>query len=119
MKIDLAGTRCRLLGTVLLYPGSFPPACRSAAVKPTASCPLALHRVGCHAHRVDFLGDIHGDEEIEYNFLAGNEGIPAWDNRLRKLQDEFCGAFLHTSPDFQLGNGYGAARACPSSRWRR
>ncbi|CAK0783250.1 hypothetical protein CVIRNUC_006449 [Coccomyxa viridis] len=56
---------------------------------------------------VDFLGDIHGDEEIEYNFLAGNEGIPAWDDRLRKLQDEFCSAFLHTSPDFQLGNGYG------------
>ena len=56
---------------------------------------------------MDFLGDIHGDEEIEYNFLAGNEGIPAWDDRLRKLQDEFCNAFLHTSPDFQLGNGYG------------
>jgi hypothetical protein len=53
------------------------------------------------------LGDIHGDEEIEYNFLAGNEGIPAWDDRLKRLQDEFCQAFLHTSPDFQLGNGYG------------
>jgi len=58
---------------------------------------------------VDFLADIHGDEEIEYNFLAGNEGIPAWDDRLKKLQDEFCKAFLHTSPDFQLGNGYGKA----------
>ena len=55
------------------------------------------------------MGDIHGDEEIEYNFLAGNEGIPAWDDRLKKLQDEFCKAFLHTSPDFQLGNGYGEA----------
>lgn len=58
---------------------------------------------------MDFLADIHGDEEIEYNFLAGNEGIPAWDDRLQKLQDEFCKAFLHTSPDFQLGNGYGKA----------
>lgn len=70
-----------------------------------------LCKLGSHASfrccRVDFLGDIHGDEEIEYNFLAGNEGIPAWDDRLRKLQDEFCNAFLHTSPDFQLGNGYG------------
>ncbi len=55
-------------------------------------------QVGC-----DFLADIHGDEEIEYNFLAGNEGIPAWDDRLKGLQDEFCRAFLHTSPDFQLG----------------
>jgi hypothetical protein len=35
--------------------------------------------------------------------LAGNEGIPAWDDRLKALQDEFCQAFLHTSPDFQLG----------------
>jgi hypothetical protein len=66
------------------------------AVK-TAAC---MQQVGC-----DFLADIHGDEEIEYNFLAGNEGIPAWDDRLKGLQDEFCQAFLHTSPDFQLGCG--------------
>lgn len=81
----------------------------------------------CDKCRVDFLGDIHGDEEIEYNFLAGNEGIPAWDDRLKKLQDEFCQAFLHTSPDFQLGNGYGTLHllcvcSVPSNRcmsWSR
>ena len=56
-----------------------------------------------HQEGLDFLADIHGDEEIEYNFLAGNEGIPAWDDRLKNLQTEFCSAFLHTSPDFQLG----------------
>ena len=55
------------------------------AVK-TAAC---MQQVGC-----DFLADIHGDEEIEYNFLAGNEGIPAWDARLKGLQAEFCPAFL-------------------------
>ncbi len=60
--------------------------------------PGGSRQVGC-----DFLADIHGDEEIEYNFLAGNEGIPAWDDRLKRLQDEFCQAFLHTSPDFQMG----------------
>ncbi len=60
--------------------------------------PGGTQQVGC-----DFLADIHGDEEIEYNFLAGNEGIPAWDDRLKGLQDEFCQAFLHTSPDFQMG----------------
>ena len=79
---------------------------------PIVSCLNAPHTGMLCTSRVDFLGDIHGDEEIEYNFLAGNEGIPAWDDRLRKLQDEFCSAFLHTSPDFQLGNGYGVASAC-------
>lgn len=69
--------------------------CETLAFK---KCVFWCCQVGC-----DFLADIHGDEEIEYNFLAGNEGIPAWDDRLKGLQDEFCKAFLHTSPDFQLG----------------
>ena len=67
-------------------------------------------KLACHEQEgLDFLADIHGDEEIEYNFLAGNEGIPAWDDRLKGLQDEFCAAFLHTSPDFQLGCARGLA----------
>ena len=68
------------------------------------ACGFQSIRMPCHPQEgCDFFADIHGDEEIEYNFLAGNEGIPAWDDRLKKLQDEFCSAFLHTSPDFQLG----------------
>ena len=31
---------------------------------------------------VDFFADIHGDEELPYNFISGSEGIPSWDDRL-------------------------------------
>ena len=31
---------------------------------------------------VDFLADVHGDEELPYNFIAGTEGIPSFDQRL-------------------------------------
>ena len=32
------------------------------------------HLENSHQEGLDFLADIHGDEEIENNFLAGNEG---------------------------------------------
>ena len=31
---------------------------------------------------VDFFADIHGDEELPYNFISGSEGIPKWSPRL-------------------------------------
>ena len=31
---------------------------------------------------VDFFADIHGDEELPYNFISGTEGIPSWSPRL-------------------------------------
>lgn len=34
----------------------------------------------------DLFVDVHGDEALPYNFIAGNEGIPAWDARLQGLQ---------------------------------
>lgn len=40
-----------------------------------------MEATGC-----DLFVDVHGDEELTYNFIAGNEGIPAWDERLEKLQ---------------------------------
>lgn len=32
----------------------------------------------------------------------GNEGIPAWDQRLEKLQHNFSAAYKRASPDFQV-----------------
>jgi murein tripeptide amidase MpaA len=55
---------------------------------------------------VDLFLDIHGDEEIPFNFLAGSEGIPSFGDRLRELQDAFCSAFVRASPDFQPKPGY-------------
>lgn len=57
--------------------------------------------VGC-----DLFLDIHGDEEIPFNFLAGSEGIPSFNERLRALQNTFSTAFVRASPDFQPKPGY-------------
>ena len=50
--------------------------------------------------------DIHGDEAIPYNFLAGAEGVPNFEERILKQQDDFKSAFLEISPDFQIEYGY-------------
>jgi len=50
--------------------------------------------------------DIHGDEDIPYNFLSGCEGIPSYDERHKALEDNFKSAFLKASPDFQTKHGY-------------
>ena len=47
------------------------------------------------------MADVHGDEELPYNFLAGSNGVPSWDERLAGLQKQFKQAFLRVSPDFQ------------------
>jgi len=60
-----------------------------------------MDAVGC-----DLFLDIHGDEEIPFNFLAGSEGIPSFNERLRELQNTFMTAFVRASPDFQPKNGY-------------
>lgn len=56
---------------------------------------------------VDFCLDVHGDEEIPYNFIAGAHGIPSWGPRLEELHDSFCAAYVRANPDFQLEHGYG------------
>lgn len=61
-----------------------------------------MKEVGC-----DLFIDVHGDEELTYNFIAGNEGIPSWDDRLKKLQSDFSAAYKRATPDFQNGFGYG------------
>jgi murein tripeptide amidase MpaA len=55
---------------------------------------------------VDLLLDVHGDEELPYNFVAGAEGIPGWSPRLSQLQSDFQAALLRASPDFQTEVGY-------------
>jgi murein tripeptide amidase MpaA len=55
---------------------------------------------------VDFAMDIHGDEAIAANFLAGFEGVPGWKQEQQDLFDAFSGALLRASPDFQTDKGY-------------
>ncbi|HEX8572525.1 MAG TPA: M14-type cytosolic carboxypeptidase [Allosphingosinicella sp.] len=59
---------------------------------------------------VDFAMDVHGDEAIPANFLAGFEGIPSWNPAQQKLFDRFSEELVRFSPDFQTRKGYEVAR---------
>ncbi len=55
---------------------------------------------------VELFLDVHGDEAIPYNFLAGCEGIPSYDEQQDARQQYFIEQFLLASPDFQTEHGY-------------
>ncbi|MBB4659266.1 M14 family metallopeptidase [Parvularcula dongshanensis] len=55
---------------------------------------------------LDFFFDVHGDEVIPNNFVAGAEGIPGWSDRLQSLQDRFKKEMVDRTPDFQTQEGY-------------
>jgi len=58
---------------------------------------------------VDFAMDVHGDEAIAANFLAGFEGIPSWNEGRQKLFDRFAEELVRITPDFQTKQGYEVA----------
>ena len=55
---------------------------------------------------VDMFLDVHGDEALPYNFVAGCEGIPAYDARHEDLEETFKAALLTATPEFQTKFGY-------------
>lgn len=54
----------------------------------------------------DFAMDVHGDEAIPANFLAGFEGIPSHSQSQQRLFDLFGETLERLSPDFQRQKGY-------------
>lgn len=58
----------------------------------------------------DFCLDVHGDEALPYNFLAGMMGIPSLSERQKTHQQVFSDALLKASPDFQTKYGYPDAK---------
>ncbi|NNJ71720.1 MAG: carboxypeptidase family protein [Enterobacterales bacterium] len=72
----------------------------------TRSPEVYLVREKMLATGVDMFLDIHGDEAIPYNFLAGCEGIPAYDAAFDAKQQRFIQDFLNATPDFQIKHGY-------------
>ena len=60
---------------------------------------------------VDFAMDVHGDEAIPANFLAGFEGIPSWTDALGEKFTRFGKELEAISPDFQTEKGYDKAAA--------
>ncbi|GGA74925.1 hypothetical protein GCM10011369_15980 [Neiella marina] len=55
---------------------------------------------------VDFCLDVHGDEALPYNFIAGAEGIPSWNEFKQQQLDHFQAELVKASPDFQTQFGY-------------
>ncbi|HEX8527558.1 M14 family metallopeptidase [Allosphingosinicella sp.] len=69
--------------------------------------PEVLHVLGeMERTGVDFAMDVHGDEAISANFLAGFEGIPSWKKEQQDVFDAFSKALVRISPDFQTEKGY-------------
>jgi murein tripeptide amidase MpaA len=58
---------------------------------------------------VDFAMDVHGDEAIPANFIAGFEGIPSWTDELGGKFARYRAILDRRSPDFQTKTGYPVA----------
>ncbi len=50
--------------------------------------------------------DIHGDESLPYNFVAGCEGNTNYSERLAMLENRFKEALMLATPEFQDVYGY-------------
>ncbi len=55
---------------------------------------------------VDYFLDVHGDEALPYNFIAGPDGVAGLDPRVLELQREYEAALARLCPDFQTERGY-------------
>ena len=50
---------------------------------------------------VDLMLDIHGDEELPYNFVVAAEGIPGYNDNRARMEKKFITHWMDTCPDFQ------------------
>lgn len=55
---------------------------------------------------VDLHLDVHGDEGLPYNFIAGGEGVPGFTPEDQHKLDAYKVALEAVSPDFQTLHGY-------------
>ncbi|MCO7222990.1 M14-type cytosolic carboxypeptidase [Pleionea sp. CnH1-48] len=55
---------------------------------------------------VDMFFDVHGDEGLPYNFVAGSEGIPSYNESLATAEKNFIERFKAATPEFQDEYGY-------------
>lgn len=55
---------------------------------------------------VDLYLDIHGDENLPYNFVAGSEGVPSFNQYIQAVGDKFKAALVAITPEFQTEIGY-------------
>jgi murein tripeptide amidase MpaA len=63
-----------------------------------------------HETGIDMFFDIHGDEALPYNFVAGNEMLENFSDERRVKQQAFIDRYKNASPDFQDKVGYAASK---------
>lgn len=54
----------------------------------------------------DAFLDVHGDEDLPFNFLAGSQGMPNWNKRLESLHGAFLASYQRANPDIQQEVSY-------------
>ncbi len=64
-----------------------------------------IHEIGC-----DMFFDVHGDEALPYNFVAGSEMLAGFTDQQMQEQQRFIDHFKRVSPDFQDKVGYVASK---------
>ncbi len=97
------GTRCgnlrtNALGVNLNREWAAPSAEKSPEVLAVLN---AMERLG-----VDLSFDVHGDEAIPYNFIAGSYGVPGITDAHVAMLDRFQQTYAAMNPDFQTAHGY-------------
>eukprot|EP00934_Nitzschia_sp_Nitz4_P005615 Nitzschia sp. Nitz4//scaffold5_size260463//223836//225230//NITZ4_001020-RA/size260463-processed-gene-0.145-mRNA-1//-1//CDS//3329555454//5605//frame0 len=55
---------------------------------------------------VDLFMDIHGDEELPFNFLVTANNVPNWGKRMESLHGAFVAAYTRSNSDMQKRIGY-------------
>ena len=71
------------------------------------SSPEVFHTIeAMNAHKPDMVLDVHGDESLPYNFIAGAEGIQGYTQKQAQNLADFLEAYCTASPDFQTKIGY-------------
>jgi murein tripeptide amidase MpaA len=63
-----------------------------------------------HETGVDMFFDIHGDEALPYNFVAGNEMLENFTPEQMARQKNFIERYKQSSPDFQDKYGYAPSK---------
>jgi murein tripeptide amidase MpaA len=63
-----------------------------------------------HETGIDMFFDIHGDEALPYNFVAGNEMLENFSDERRVKQQAFIDRYKNATPDFQDKVGYAASK---------
>ncbi|KIG12834.1 Zinc carboxypeptidase domain protein [Enhygromyxa salina] len=81
-----------------------------------------LVREKMRATGLHFALDVHGDEALPYNFIAGPDGVASVSEATRALQAEFEAELAAANPDFQTKHGYpvpapGQANMTMATNW--